>query len=114
MLRTPENAEPHFLSTKIIEELFMPCKTAKSPTSCHNRTKIDRAGRPMSFFTGQREHCFKPCWQKQPVECVYNLQWGRQKRKMSQALSRDVLGFSGALKKIRVARRFLIVSHQES
>jgi hypothetical protein len=77
----------------------MPCKTAKSPTSCHNRTKIDRAGRPMSFFTGQREHCFKPCWQKQPVECVHNLQWGRQKRKMSQALSRDVLGFSGALKK---------------
>ena len=24
MLRTPENAEPHFLSTRIIEELFMP------------------------------------------------------------------------------------------
>ena len=79
-----------------------------------NRTKIDRAGRPMSFFTGQREHCFKPCWQKQPVECVYNLQRGRQKRQMSQALSRDVLAFSGASKKIRVARKFLNVSHQES
>ena len=84
MLRTP-NAQPHFLSTKIIEELFMPFfprngKRGKSPTTCHNRTKSDR---PVLFFTGQREHCFKPCWQKQPVECVHNLQWGRQKRKMS-------------------------------
>ena len=60
---------------------FSHCKSRKSPTTCHNRTKIDRDCRPVMFFTGRCEHCFKPCWQKQPVACVHSLQCGKRKCK---------------------------------